>query len=125
MLDPLAPRSDLASVRSPKSVAFPVDAIVIKSIVVLQGPDAAYPPANSPRVGLDVAAKELLPTDELSPEEILKFRDKAYLEYHTYKPFLDKVRNKYGDIAADNILENTKIKLIDNANLPDKFIEKG
>ena len=52
-----------------------------------------------------------LPTDELSPEEILKFRDKAYLEYHTYKPFLDKVRNKYGDIAADNILENTKIKL--------------
>ena len=52
-----------------------------------------------------------LPTDELTPEEILKFRDKAYLEYHTYKPFLDKVRNKYGDIAADNILENTKIKL--------------
>jgi radical SAM superfamily enzyme YgiQ (UPF0313 family) len=52
-----------------------------------------------------------LPTDELTPEEILKFRDEAYLEYHTYKPFLDKVRKKYGDVAANNILENTKVKL--------------
>ena len=52
-----------------------------------------------------------LPTDSLTPEEILKFRDEAYHKYHTYPPFLEKVRNTYGDLAVNNILENTKIKL--------------
>ena len=52
-----------------------------------------------------------LPTDELTPEQILKFRDEAYLKYHTYEPFLNKVRETYGEIAVNNILENTKIKL--------------
>ena len=52
-----------------------------------------------------------LPTDELTPEQILKFRDDAYLKYHTNPKFLEKVRNTYGDIAVNNILENTKIKL--------------
>jgi len=50
-------------------------------------------------------------TDELSPEEILKFRDEAYVKYHTYQPFLDKLKNAYGDVAVNNILENVKIKL--------------
>ena len=52
-----------------------------------------------------------LPTNELTPEQILKFRDEAYLKYHTYEPFLNKVRETYGEIAVNNILENTKIKL--------------
>jgi len=52
-----------------------------------------------------------LPTDSLKPEEILKFRDEAYLTYHTDKKFLDKVRSTYGDIAVDNIINNTKVKL--------------
>ena len=52
-----------------------------------------------------------LPTDELTPEQILKFRDVAYVKYHTYQPFLDKVREFYGDIAVDNISENIKVKL--------------
>ena len=34
-----------------------------------------------------------LPTDELTPEQILKFRDDAYLKYHTNPKFLEKVRN--------------------------------
>ena len=52
-----------------------------------------------------------LPTDSLKPEEILKFRDEAYLAYHTDEKFLDKVKNTYGDIAVNNIIENTKVKL--------------
>tara|TARA_R110002020_G_scaffold127977_3_gene286942 strand:- start:1003 stop:2535 length:1533 start_codon:yes stop_codon:yes gene_type:complete len=52
-----------------------------------------------------------LPTDELTPEEILKFRDEAYLKYHTNPKFLEKVKAEYGDVAVNNILENTKIKL--------------
>ena len=52
-----------------------------------------------------------LPTDELTPEQILKFRDEAYLKYHTSPKFLEKVKNTYGDVAVNNILENTKIKL--------------
>ncbi len=52
-----------------------------------------------------------LPTDSLTPEEILKFRDEAYLTYHTDKKFLDKVKKTYGDIAVDNIINNTKVKL--------------
>jgi len=52
-----------------------------------------------------------LPTETLTPEQILKFRDEAYVKYHTHKPFLNKVKKEYGNIAVDNILKNTKIKL--------------
>jgi len=52
-----------------------------------------------------------LPSEHLSPAEVLAFRDKAYLKYHTYLPFLEKVRDNYGDIAVKNIREMTKIKL--------------
>ena len=55
--------------------------------------------------------KQPLPTDELTPEQILKFRDEAQLKYHTSPKFLEKVKNTYGDVAVNNILENTKIKL--------------
>ena len=53
-----------------------------------------------------------LPTESLKSFEILKFRDDAYLKYHTNPKFLEKVKNEYGDIAVNNILENAKIKLI-------------
>lgn len=52
-----------------------------------------------------------LPTDSLSPGQILKFRDEAFHKYHTHPPFLEKVKERYGDIAVKNILEQTKIKL--------------
>tara|TARA_Y100000593_G_C4313662_1_gene339665 strand:- start:1174 stop:2706 length:1533 start_codon:yes stop_codon:yes gene_type:complete len=52
-----------------------------------------------------------LPTDSLTPEEVLKFRDEAYLSYHTNPKFLDLVSKTYGDIAVNNILKNTKVKL--------------
>ena len=52
-----------------------------------------------------------LPTDSLSPAEILKFRDAAWTSYHTYEPFLELVEKKSGPDAKHDILEMTKIKL--------------
>jgi len=52
-----------------------------------------------------------LPTESLTPAEILKFRDKAFRIYHTNKNFLARVRDKYGDAQVNNLKELTKIKL--------------
>jgi len=52
-----------------------------------------------------------LPTEHLTPGEILRFRDDAFTKYHTYPPFLEKIEEKYGKIAKDNIEKMTKIKL--------------
>lgn len=52
-----------------------------------------------------------LPTDHLTPEEILTFRDKAFNEYHSYPPFLEKVVNCYGEQAKNNILDMLRVKL--------------
>ena len=52
-----------------------------------------------------------LPTDHLTPEEILKFRDDAFQSYHTDKNFLEKIRGRYGERAVKNIREMTKVKL--------------
>ena len=52
-----------------------------------------------------------VPNEHLTSEEILRFRDEAYIKYHTNPKFLEKVRAKYGDQAVENILNNTKIKL--------------
>lgn len=52
-----------------------------------------------------------LPTETLSAAEILKFRDSAFEEYHRDLNFLNKVKNKFGEKATQNILEMLKIKL--------------
>jgi anaerobic magnesium-protoporphyrin IX monomethyl ester cyclase len=52
-----------------------------------------------------------LPTDQVTAAEILKFRDAAFSKYHTHKPFLEKIRSKYGKSAVKNIEDMTKIKL--------------
>ena len=52
-----------------------------------------------------------LPTEHLTPGENLRFRDDAFTKYHTYPPFLEKIEEKYGKIAKDNIEKMTKIKL--------------
>jgi len=52
-----------------------------------------------------------LPTDSLSPERILELRDKAFTEYHTSQKFLNRINNRYGKIAVENILKMTKLKL--------------
>ncbi len=52
-----------------------------------------------------------IPTEHLTPQEILKFRDEAFTEYHTWQPFLNKVQKYFGDVAVNNIKKVTKIKL--------------
>jgi len=52
-----------------------------------------------------------LPTDALNPAEILKFRDDAWTEYHTYEPFLDLIEEKSGTKARGDILKMTEVKL--------------
>lgn len=50
-------------------------------------------------------------TETLSRSDILKFRDEAFLKYHTNPEFLDKVYKKYGQVAVDNIKQMTQLKL--------------
>lgn len=52
-----------------------------------------------------------LPTKYLTSEEILKFRDFAFEKYHTSKQFTDKIRNRFGEKAVNNINEMLKVKL--------------
>ncbi len=52
-----------------------------------------------------------LPTESLNASEILDLRDKAFIAYHSYKPFLNLIEKKFGKIAMENIIEMTKIKL--------------
>ena len=52
-----------------------------------------------------------LPTAHLTPAEILEFRDNAFNIYHSNPNFLNRVKNKFGQIAVDNINEMLKVKL--------------
>ena len=52
-----------------------------------------------------------LPTEALTPAEIIKFRDDAWHEYHAHEPFLQKVEDKFGLIARENIEKMSKIRL--------------
>ena len=52
-----------------------------------------------------------MPTKYCTPEEVLKFRDEAFDKYHSYPPFLERIKNRYGQVAVDNILEQNKLKL--------------
>ncbi len=52
-----------------------------------------------------------LPTETLSAGEVLKIRDKKFIEYHLNENFLKKIENKFGSVAKDNIVNMTKIKL--------------
>jgi anaerobic magnesium-protoporphyrin IX monomethyl ester cyclase len=52
-----------------------------------------------------------LPTESLTPKEVLKFRDESFTKYHTYKPFLDRIEHKFGKVAVENIKKMTSVKL--------------
>ena len=52
-----------------------------------------------------------LPTEELSPAEVLAFRDKAFLDYHTNPRFIEKLGNTFGQIAVDNLMDLTQVRL--------------
>ena len=50
-----------------------------------------------------------LPTDSLLAGEILKIRDQKFIEYHTDKNFLTKIKEKFGSNAVKNILDMTNV----------------
>jgi anaerobic magnesium-protoporphyrin IX monomethyl ester cyclase len=52
-----------------------------------------------------------LPTKYLSPGKVLKFRDEAFLKYHSHKPFLDRIEKKWGRVPVENIKKLTTVKL--------------
>lgn len=52
-----------------------------------------------------------LPTKHISAEQVLAFRDRAWMEYHTDPIFLNMIESKFGKIAVDEINRSTSIKL--------------
>ncbi|VAX36949.1 hypothetical protein MNBD_UNCLBAC01-1842 [hydrothermal vent metagenome] len=52
-----------------------------------------------------------LPTKHLSAQQVLAFRDEAWMKYHTNPQFLNLLKNKFGQVAVDETLKSTKIKL--------------
>ena len=52
-----------------------------------------------------------LPTESLTPEEILRFRDEAFDNYFTSPKYLNMVEAKFGKGAREHIEGMTKIKL--------------
>ena len=52
-----------------------------------------------------------LPTNYLKAEDVLKFRDDAWLKYFTNKDYLQLVEDKFGSKQKKNVIEMSKIKL--------------
>ena len=52
-----------------------------------------------------------LPTKYLTAEQVLAFRDEAWMKYHTNPKFLELLKQKFGQAAVDETIKSTKIKL--------------
>ena len=52
-----------------------------------------------------------LSNDNLSAKQILSFRDKAWMTYHTDPSYLKLLEDKFGIKARENVEKSTKIKL--------------
>ena len=52
-----------------------------------------------------------LPTEFLSPEEVLSFRDQSFTDYHNYLPFLNRIEARFGEKAVNNIKKMASVKL--------------
>ena len=52
-----------------------------------------------------------LSNSALSSKQILEFRDKAWMRYHTDQKYLNLLETKFGESAKKNVEETTKIKL--------------
>ncbi len=59
-----------------------------------------------------------LPTKTLTAAQVLEFRDKAWMIYHTNPKFLEMIRTKFGEKAYQDTVASTKIvlkrKLLEN-----------
>lgn len=52
-----------------------------------------------------------LPTNHLGADQVLAFRDEAWMKYHTNPKFLELLKTKFGQAAVDETVKSTKIKL--------------
>jgi radical SAM superfamily enzyme YgiQ (UPF0313 family) len=52
-----------------------------------------------------------LSSAHVSSRQILEFRDRAFMSYYTHKPYLDMVREKFGQRAVDHIAEMVAVPL--------------
>jgi len=52
-----------------------------------------------------------LPTKYLSADQVLAFRDEAWMKYHTSPKFLELLRQKFGELAVEETVRSTRIKL--------------
>ena len=52
-----------------------------------------------------------LPTKYLTAEQVLAFRDEAWMKYHTSAKFLGLLKQKFGQAAVDETVKSTRIKL--------------
>ena len=52
-----------------------------------------------------------LPTETMTPKEIITLRDDDFIRYHTNKKFLELIEKKFGKLAVQNIKEMAKTKL--------------
>jgi len=52
-----------------------------------------------------------LSTESLSYQDIIKFRDRAFIQYHSNIPFLDRIKSKFGSKAVDNINKMLELNL--------------
>lgn len=52
-----------------------------------------------------------LSNETLTAAEILKFRDEAWMKYHTHAPYLRMLELKFGPEAKNNVEQMTKIRL--------------
>ena len=67
-----------------------------------------------------------LSTEKLTGYQILKLRDDAFIKYHTNENYLNKIKDKYGEKAYENIKNMCKIKLkrkIIEENINEKYYE--
>jgi radical SAM superfamily enzyme YgiQ (UPF0313 family) len=52
-----------------------------------------------------------MPTEYLTPAEILDFIDKAFISYHSNPQFLERINQKFGSTAVGNIKSMLEISL--------------
>jgi radical SAM superfamily enzyme YgiQ (UPF0313 family) len=52
-----------------------------------------------------------LPTESLTPAQVIKFRDEAFEKYHSNPLFIKRIDDKYGKVATDSINDMLKVKL--------------
>ena len=84
---------------------------IIHSFTELYSKGFELPPTYS---GYSYYSKDSYPnpTDSLIREEILKFRDDAFIKYYNRKEWFDKIRNKFGQETVDIYKDLLKVKLV-------------